>query len=306
LTEEDQQDDGNARRRAALAGALLTGVAVLILLLLGTGAGAELELDGANTWINSGSNTVFERNSTGGTVTFGDPSEPLTVRWSDFEPGETEIEFVVTGKGLSSGENAGTWSNGDTETETAVLAKGNYTVEGTDGRTELTWGEIFGESRPVSITDHPQISRNDFETTTGVRSRSFGIGVRATAPEQDATAESFRRALANMVGAAVGGGPTERVTEPPTDYGVAQTAIVVRTRPSGTGGVDNGESNVDGGNREQSGRTSEEFSSTPGGFSRGGGGAVVRPVPAPEDPEGGLSGLGSFELESRHEVGDDE
>jgi hypothetical protein len=266
--------------------------------MLTAGSGAGLTLEGTQSWVQTGAETEFSGGSVGA-VTFGDPSEPLTVEWRGFEGGETEVVFNVTVRGLAGGENAGTWSNGEEETEAAVLAQGTHTVEGGSGAVELSWTEIFGEERPVTVSDHPDIRTSDFEANgTDVRSRMLVVGVEAMAPEQDATAED-----STMLGAVLGVEPLGYVSEPPTDSGSTQMAVVVHN-PSGGGGDDEPEPALEPGEPEP--ETEPEPVPAPPGGGGGGGGGIITPVPVPEDREAEASGVGSFEAVSEHGAVEDE
>jgi hypothetical protein len=280
----DEKEDNARRRYVPLAIALLL-VVVFILLFPLVSTEPDIELHSADSWASDGIDVGVEGTSVQN-VTFGDPTTPLVVEWEEFSSEETEVEFEVLVRGSRDGR---TWSNGRGVTGEEVLARDNYTVKGETGTAELTWSDIFGEERPVSIGDHDEMSAADFVTSSGETTRrSLDITVRATVPEEEVVTQGSTLLSAVMQGISPD-------SEPVTNEVRTRLAVVVLNPGERS---DEGDG-TDGQGSTNTGEDTPEVPDPPPGV---GGGPISPPVPPEVRVDADVIGSGSFEVSSDHEV----
>lgn len=106
-------------------------------------------------------------------VTFGatETSDGFIVDWEGFNEPNRELDITISITGTSAGQNAGQWTGGEVATDvtdTETLASGTYVVAETSGVQELDWADIdwgdgVDQDRPVDVTNHSEISIEDFQ-----------------------------------------------------------------------------------------------------------------------------------------------
>lgn len=133
-------------------------------------------------------------------VTFGatETTDGFIVDWKGFNEPNRELDVTISIKGLSDGDQ---WTgNGATaETGTETLASGTYVVVETSGEqaldwADINWGDGVDQDRPVDVTNHSEISIEDFQQLAGenqdqdqTRERTLEVGLGVSQVEEGVT-----------------------------------------------------------------------------------------------------------------------
>ena len=297
MSKERETEEEEAKRGRVIAvAALLLLITLSLSVLLVSGTEPEIEMGGVDAWVSDGIDV--EVNETRGRVedvTIGDPATPLRLAWTGFGSNETEVEFevLVSGARRNDGRN---WSNGRATTSTEVLARGSYTVEGRNGEIRLSWGEVFGKERPVSVGEHTEIDASDFGMAGGrtVR-RSLDVAVIATAPDERVSDEGGSP-LTALVG--------EDSSEPRSVSNEVTTRVALVVVDTGSGADGDSGGTTGAGSTDTGEETPEAPETDPTeDLPPGAGGGTTEPPASPEVGEDtGVIGSGSFEVSSEHKV----
>ncbi|WP_157231444.1 hypothetical protein [Halostagnicola larsenii] len=135
-------------------------------------------------------------------LTFGDAehedADEIRVTYEGVNRLPADITFEIRLKGTADG--AGSWSGGADETDWEVLATGSTAVNQASSEAVYSWEELFGDPRPVDVTDHSEIELEDFEAPTGgtTTEQVLAVEIEGMIPEADISATATATATISV------------------------------------------------------------------------------------------------------------
>lgn len=168
------------------------GVALAV---IGSIAGSGISLHGSTpvlavddlSWVANGA-TIASADGEISEVVFGDAEgeddDAIQVSYEGWDEVPVTAVFEIRVRGTDEGDGA--WSGGSDETGWELLASDSIEIGQTTGETTYLWDEIFGEPTPVDVTDHSEITLDDFEAPEGgtTTEQVLEIEVRVSLPDE--------------------------------------------------------------------------------------------------------------------------
>ena len=153
--------------------------------LLSTGNTLALETE---QWVVNGANLETDHGEITG-ISFGDADDvdddALVVHYSGLNQPGRDMTLEIRVRGVDDGDPVG-WTGGES-TRWEPLASNTLTLEDRSGTLNLSWEDAFGSDKPVDVTEHSEITIEDFEVLEGdtERVRTLAVELFVSVPAED-------------------------------------------------------------------------------------------------------------------------